>query len=319
MRKSTLKVMLAAVLVLAAVVLLLKKFSEPAGAPALCSAGLPSRAVRFEISGPKGTSVFSRSAGGTWIMDSPFSYTADRKVVDAVMGKLPEVRLSGILSTNPSALGLFGLEESGRTRIALYSSLESGKPELEFYSGKEGTSPDSFFIAFPGKNGVAEAGGLATWVFEKSPEEWLDKTVMALAPGKVTAFSVRHESTAFSLTRSERTWIFTEKSAGPEGKAKSSVTLSAAVSEALVSPMLEAVSMLEAEKTIPAEQVKKIASREILSLEVTMKDGTVSALKIFPAPDKNYSYAKKPEEKRVCFMLPEWKLSAFKKSPRDFK
>lgn len=287
------------------------RLSKPGAASGLAAAALLRDAVALEIAGAGGAFRLSRSSA-SWRMDSPVEYPADSGAVQGFLDRLSKSRPSEELSSDPRRFSLFELDESSAVRVRLFSrEVGKGPPSLEFFVGKGDYG--GAYLRFPGK-GVVLAQGLSASDFRKPHGYWLDKTVCG-GIGPEAVLSVRHKEGRVTLSRPAQ--ASATGAAAPPRPSQSPGPGGETSAEGKWERVLRVFDPLEAEELLPALEAP---SREKMGLLKPYMEVDISfagkregiALRLGGLDERGYRYLEKEGEKRVYFLVPDWKFDVFR-------
>jgi hypothetical protein len=283
--------------------------SRGSGADALWL-GKPADVSKLTIAAPGGQSTFAKK-DGKWRMVEPIDYPADAVALEDILGRLPDVKLSPALSSNPAKRGLFEVEGPTGLRLALYTA--GDKPSLDAHVGKAGSRFDSFFVRLEGSDDVREAAGLARYALDKRPQDWLDKTVASIPSDSIERIK---------LTSSSGTLV-AENGAGGWKIVQPKISADAETVKAALQPLLVSLIRLEAGQVLLPGQFppakKGGFEKPWLKLTVKPKNAPEFSLTAGGLSEPGRRWVRKEGDPRVMYVFDAWRLQPFIKSPADFR
>lgn len=305
MKNETLLKLAGTLAVILISVFFLRRFSRSAPDAALLPKESASRISRFEVEGPQGSFTFVHSSGA-WMMQKPMEYPADLTIVPPLIDKLAAVKLSEEVSSDPARYGLFGLQDSSATLVRLDRRDEASMSyvnEASFQVGKEGSDFDSAFMRVGGRPSVVLGQGVSAREFTRGFEDWLDKSIASVPQHEIKALRVKTNSGKLELKQGDGKWL-----AGGKPVPQESV-------DSLLKPVLETAARFSAERILTSAAAGKLKtglSKPDMTIEIESDKGPV-VLKIGEKDASGQRYVEKAGEKRVLFLVGEWKLEPFRK------
>lgn len=154
-----------------------------------------------------GGPVVLRKEGDSWMLDTPMHFRADQFAVTSLLANARSIAIKNVVSSNPDRHALFKVDSSG-TSVRLFAG-----PKLlaAFYVGKPGSSFNDTYVRKEGSNDVDLADGMFGYVYSRSPNEWRDKTILALKEGEFQTVRFTYGDTTFAATRADSGWTIDGK------------------------------------------------------------------------------------------------------------
>lgn len=153
----------------------------------------------IDLQGPKGHIRFQKKDSGWVLTDDEFK--AEQGKVDDMLDTIRNLTVSALVSET-SDRNRYHLDDGQRLWIKAWAR---DKLEREFFIGKPAPTFNHTFIALAGDNRVYHANGSFTRDFDRSVEEFRDKTVLAVTEGQITRIRIEKDGMTKELVKSEKT------------------------------------------------------------------------------------------------------------------
>lgn len=251
----------------------------------------PRKTAYFEISRATETWKFRRLRNG-WVLSEPFEYPADSAEIRALLVTAAASRVSPPLVLSSASASAFGIGEGDSVTAVFMDEVQA--PLLRLSTGKEAEQPESFY--WQDKAGdIRLAEDFPAAVLKRPFYDWLDRTA-AFLPGGPDFVRLSCGSSSFTVEQSSVAWHL----CGMRGE----IELSSA---ALAGFLPVFVPSLEAAALLPYQEC--VAMQEEFRLEVKPSGPALPYLFSIGQAEKGFRRARKAGEGRVCFLLPDEKLS----------
>lgn len=300
-------ILLIVLVVLVAVVLLQRRqqqglvASKPAGSVSL----QPDRVSRLQIDRPGEPTVEFARIGGGWRLHLPFDYAAQDQAVQSTLTSLQDLELADIVSTNPDKRSNYQVDSTG-THVQAW---EGDKQVMSLIIGKATQDFAHTFVRRDGSNEVYRAVGMLSYTFNKKPDDWRDKTILALNRDEIDRLELRYpkEELLVQLARRDSLWTVAS------GKGEAVLADSATVAN-----LLTAVAHLNTVTFATAEDLQdQDLSQADFVLYIETDSGQYE-LQFWKAANNRY-FAKRKDANDVIFSLYEGSLSRILKKAEDFQ
>jgi hypothetical protein len=156
---------------------------------------------KIEIRSPAGAITLANEAG-TWMVIAPAHHRADGSAVALAIGRGNNIRLTGLVSTNPGKQGVFQVDSLG-TQVLVY---EHGTLKTGFVIGKPGPSWTETYVRREGSTDVYLGEGPLSYLYAKSLKDWRDRTITHEAEGAVKTVRYQYGDTVFALQFRDSLW-----------------------------------------------------------------------------------------------------------------
>ena len=156
---------------------------------------------KMEIRTPAGTITLVNEAG-TWMITSPGRYRADGPGVASAVGRGRNIRLTGLVSTNPEKQGVFQVDSLG-VHVTVF---ERGTAKTGFVLGKPGPSWTETYVRRDGSTDVYLGEGPLTYLFSKPLSDWRERTILREPAGAITAVRYQYGDTSFTVQFRDSLW-----------------------------------------------------------------------------------------------------------------
>ncbi len=150
--------------------------------------------MRIEIKRPLSLTTL-QNVGGTWMVTTPFHYTADPASVQQLVGGLSKFKVGSPVSSNPEKQRLFQVDSLG----TFVTVTDRNGASQSLVVGKMGPSFSEVYFRLPDGKDVYLGEGIDSWMFTKEPKEWRNKTILASHTEgiKELEFTVGNMTTSF--------------------------------------------------------------------------------------------------------------------------
>ena len=211
--------------------------------------------------------------GDHWLLTDK-AYPADRAAVDSMLDTLKTLKLSALVSEQKD-LKRYELDDENRIQVAVMN----GQTVLfEFTMGKTAPTFNHTFVKLAGDTRVYHANGSFRSYFDKTIEEFRDKTVLRVKEKSITRFTIEKNGISKTLVSRESE---TDKDA---------VTISwqsedeKPVDKEAASNLISAVSFLECENFPDAPARNELEQRSPLC-RIRLENGKTTTLTLFKTDD----------------------------------
>jgi len=275
--------------------------SAPAGQVSLN----PDRVSRLVVDRPGEPTVEFARVGGGWRIRAPFDYAAQDQAVQSTLTSLQDLELADVVSTNPDNRHNYQVDSTG-THVQAW---EGDQQVMSLIIGKAAPDFAHTFVRRDGSDEVYRAVGMLSYTFNKKPDDWRDKTILALNRDDIDRVELRYpkEKSVVNLALRDSVWTVAEGS----GKAT-------AADSATVADLLSAVSRLN---TVTFASAEELADKDLSQADCEVfveTDSGQHELDLWKAENNRY-YAKLKDTDDVVFSLYENTLSRILKKAEDFK
>ncbi len=235
-RKSTLLVLLAAIVLGAAVYYFDWRRSqkeiekEPADTEKLAYSIQPQDVSSLTIKHPANPAepvLHFEKRNGIWQVTQPIETQADQTSVEGIVDSLASARISQIEPGTPDRLKVFGLDPPA---VSLEFQLQNGAKHTLALGSKDFTGISAYALVDSGKDAALLPESLLISA-SKSLQELRDRNVLHLTSSDVAAFDLKNSSGQVSAKKEKEEWKFT-KPAEARGDASSIDGLLATISSA---------------------------------------------------------------------------------------
>ncbi len=156
--------------------------------------------TQIELSG-KGNDVTLSKQGGRWTVTSPIDYPANQTLVDDLLGKVEELAVTNLVSSNPSNHDLYEVGPDTGVLVRLLGGRDGKRRLSEFYVGKMTSDFGHTYIRRFGSDDVFMATGLLQGYFNKTVSAWRDRTILAILPENIERITLEREEDDWALAR----------------------------------------------------------------------------------------------------------------------
>jgi hypothetical protein len=162
---------------------------------------------QFAIDRPGGQQLELARDGDNWRIVKPARYEADATTVQGALGALAELRVADFIVDKPDNLAEYGLDQP-RFTITVYVGKHGESQTLRFGKDQVG-GKDGIYVQRAGNPAVFTITKEALNGFDKSLNEFRDKTVFSFQPSEVGRVDVENTMEQYTLTRIDKGWTIT--------------------------------------------------------------------------------------------------------------
>jgi len=162
---------------------------------------------QFTIDRPGGEQLELARDGDNWRIVKPSRYPADSTIVQSALGALAELRVADFIVDKPDNLAEYGLDKP-RFTITVYTGKHGESQALRFGKDQVG-GKDGIYVQLAGNPAIFTITKESLDGFDKSMNEFRDKTVLAFQPADVGRVDVENTMEQFTLTRIDKGWTIT--------------------------------------------------------------------------------------------------------------
>jgi hypothetical protein len=161
-----------------------------------------------------GMTMVVEQVRGTWRLTSPVGALADARAVEQLTRQLASTKFKGMVDENPTDEDLerYGLKPPRAilsVKAYVPDARGGGKDDptrqrtVTLYAGIENSFDGSVYLRREGDPRVYSAPGMLRTALMKTPQEWRDKTVLALDEPSLRRIEVRTKKNAYTLERGD--------------------------------------------------------------------------------------------------------------------
>lgn len=205
MNKSLL-VLVALLLVLLAVFLWSSHSEKEAIAPSEVDnfVALDSGAVnKIEVKKLGSHLEFTRQPDGWYLVDSTRTYKTAAGMVEDIEKLSYGLDVGEMVSDNPEKQMLFQVDTLLATYVQFY---RDGNLLGALYVGKAGPSYQETYVRKPGSDEVYLAKGSLSYLFNRPPSGFRDKTLLSLKPDQISTIQLSGKETDYSIMHQDTLW-----------------------------------------------------------------------------------------------------------------
>jgi hypothetical protein len=162
---------------------------------------------QFTIDRAGGEQIELVRNGENWQIVKPARYDADQTTVQSALSALAAQRIADFIVDNPTDLGEYGLDKP-RFTITVYTGKKGEAHELKFGKDQIG-GKDGIYVQRAGNPAVFTIYKESLNSFDKSVNEFRDKTVFTFDSSNVGRVDVENTMEQFTLTRIDKGWTIT--------------------------------------------------------------------------------------------------------------
>ncbi len=156
---------------------------------------------KLEIVSRNGNVVLQKE-GATWMLTSPLRTPAATEAVTAAISRGRDLRPTGLVSSNPEKQSVFKVDSLATlVRISC-----QGAEVAAFRLGKNDQSWSGTFVRREGSNDVYLVQGVLGYVFEKSVDDWRNRTIFATPQESIQSVRFQYGDTTFTLAFTDSMW-----------------------------------------------------------------------------------------------------------------
>jgi len=260
-----------------------------------------------------GNSIIFKQKDNTWHID-PKGYRADSTKVKNILNVIEKLKLTALVSESKNYIR-YDLSNDKNIHVKAWQ----GKNLLrEFDIGKTAPTYKHTFVKLPDDPNVYHARGDFRRDFDRSVDDFRDKTVLSYAQNTIQGIEFFHEKETISLSRKEIPETLPEKKDEPAAKASKELktktvwedTKGHEVAPSKISSLLSFLSSLECERYL--DDLKKEDFKNPI-YTVTLKGEKEYSLLVFAKKDKNAkNYTAISSENESPFSLSDSQVDTIK-------
>ena len=260
-----------------------------------------------------GNSIILNKKDDTWYIE-PKEYRADSTKVKSMMNVIEKLKLTALVSESKNYIR-YDLTKDKNINVKAWE----GKTLLrEFDIGKAAPTFKHTFIKLPNNPNVYHARGDFRRNFDRSVDNFRDKSVLSVAQNTIHAMTLKHDKKTISLSRREIPETLPEKkdeSAAKKSKVAKTKTVwedtkGHEVASSKISSLLSFLNSLECETFL--DDLKKEEFKNPI-YSVTLKGEKEYSLLIFAKKDKNAkNYSAISSENESPFSLSDMQVDTIK-------
>jgi len=260
-----------------------------------------------------GNAIIFNKKDNTWHIE-PKGYRADSTKVKSILNVIEKLKLTALISESKNYVR-YDLRNDKNIHVKAWK----GKTLLrEFYIGKIAPTFKHTFVKLPDDPNVYHARGDFRRNFDRSVDDFRDKTVLSYAQNTIQEITLTHEKKTISLSRKEIPETLPEKKDKPAAKTpKESKTKTVwqdikghEVALSKISSLLSFLNSLECEKYL--DDLKKEDFKNPIYI-VTLKGEKEYSLLVFAKKDKDAkNYSATSSENESPFSLSDTQVDTIK-------
>ena len=162
---------------------------------------------QFAIDHAEGATLELARNGDKWQILKPDRYDADPTVVQGALSALANLQIADFIVDNPTNLAEYGLDKP-RFTITIYTGKQGVPQTLKFGTDQIG-GRDGIYVQRAGDPSVFTIYKESLNGFDKSLNEFRDKTVFAFEPSAVGRVDVENAMEQYTLARAPAGWTIT--------------------------------------------------------------------------------------------------------------
>ncbi|HUY20689.1 MAG TPA: DUF4340 domain-containing protein [Candidatus Binataceae bacterium] len=162
---------------------------------------------QFAIDHHDGAELELSRTGDKWQILKPAPYQADPTIVLSALSALADLRVADFIVDNPTNLAEYGLDQP-RFTITVYTGKHGESQELKFGKDEIG-GKDGIYVQRAGNPAIFTIYKESLNAFDKSLNEFRDKTVLSFEPSKVGRVDVENAMERYTITRVAKGWTIT--------------------------------------------------------------------------------------------------------------
>ncbi|MBU0768899.1 MAG: DUF4340 domain-containing protein [Proteobacteria bacterium] len=260
-----------------------------------------------------GNSIIFNQKNNTWHID-PKGYRADSTKVKNILNVIEKLKLTALVSESKNYIR-YDLSNDKNIHVKAWQDKTLLR---EFDIGKAATTFKHTFVKLPDDPNVYHARGDFRRDFDRSVDDFRDKTVLSYAQNTIQGIEFFHEKETISLSRKEIPETLPEKRDEPAAKASKELktktvwedTKGHEVAPSKISSLLSFLSSLECERYL--DDLKKDDFKNPI-YTVTLKGEKEYSLLVFAKKDKNAkNYSAISSENESPFSLSDTQVDTIK-------
>ncbi len=254
---------------------------------------------RIEISGPRGKTTLKKIKTA-WFLE-PSGYPADADKVRGMLATIDNLKLTALVSESKS-YEIYGLDDKDKITVKAY---DDDTLKREFDIGKVASTYEHTYVRFPNDFRVYHAEGNFHEKFDRSVDDFRDKTVLAFTPEDITGIVFTKDGETFDLEREAKK---DEKTGKILGKPAWALKNGVPVDRETVTGLLDLLNGLECEKFIAGAKKSAFTNPE---LTIALKGTSPVSLSIFAKPNKTDTMQPAVSSINAYpFELAQWRIKA---------
>lgn len=268
--------------------------------------------TRIDISG-KGNSVELSLQGGMWLITSPLEYPAGQATVEDMLGKVDELAVVNLISSNPENHDLYEVGADTGVLVTLSGGREGQRRLLSFYIGKMTSDFGHTYIRRFGEDDVYSAKGLLSGYFNKPLSSWRDRTILSLTRSDVTQITLVSQEDNWTLLRGgsllqapDYPWILQIGEERVEADSSSAESVVRTVSSVNASSFPE-----------PGEEVTADWENPVFQVEVELIDGSSAGIAAFEKEDDTSRFWIRKRGDDTIFLIYKSNIDYLLKARKD--
>jgi len=260
-----------------------------------------------------GNSIIFNQKDNTWNIE-PNGYRADSTKVKNILNVIEKLKLTALVSESKNYIR-YDLSNDKNIHVKAWQ----GQTLLrEFDIGKTAPTFKHTFVKLPNDSNVYHARGDFRREFDRSVDDFRDKTVLSYAQNTIQGIEFSHEKETISLSRKEILETLPEKKDAPAAKASKEAktktvwedTKGHEMAPSKISSLLSFLSSLECERYL--DDLKKEDFKNPI-YTITLKGEKEYSLLVFAKKDKNAkNYSAISSENESPFSLSDTQVDTIK-------
>ena len=250
-----------------------------------------------------------------WRLLKPVAALADQGSVKSLLRSLERMQVGDLISRKRSwHKDKFGVDDKTGSRFELKN--KDGKVIAQFILGK--FKNRITFFRKPGEDAVYQALGIPKYAFDKTPQQWRDKTIFDFKQDMISKLEITHPKgkTVLVDLESKAAKI---KQRPAKKKWKALLPAGIKLEQNSVNRLASSLSKLRTRDFSDTKDVKKCGLEKPEGMiKATLKNGQVKVLLIGMNKNKNDRYVKRPDRETI-FIIGKWKVDNIYKAPDGFK
>ncbi|MGA1868623.1 MAG: DUF4340 domain-containing protein [bacterium] len=243
----------------------------------------------------------------TWVVVEEDNLPAGEDQINKALDTIVEINKDTIISRNPEKQSIYEVDPNSGLEVVVKDKNDSIIADL--FIGKSGPDFMSTYVRKKDSHEVISHRGFhLKSEFDKTPQNWVDKTVVALKMEDIDKVEFIHEDEgAYLIMRDEE----------DENKWK-------VISPVEASLGSEASSIVRALASLRAQEIKRQdkelteygLDNPLLTLKITLKDGKIYTERMAKIPDKE-DYYLKVDEKEYLYTIAKYNIERVNKKWLD--
>lgn len=248
--------------------------------------------------------VVLQRQGDEWIVESEGGYPADQTLVDNILDKLPELRRTDLVSTQPDRHPTFETDTTG-----VEVKVSSGEdPVAWFTAGKAGPDFMSNYIRLRGEDEVYRVPVYLRSQVERGEASWRNKRLIDIEPENIASYTTRTPRDTVSVAR------------GPEGNWQITHPFDAMASTDIMPVVAQSLARVTASGF--ADTLADLASvglaQDTMNVEITTTEGETIKVVIGAENERRQNYSKR-DDSDIVFLVPAGRWNTVFRSAEDLR